>query len=130
MPTRKNVLRIFFLLVTALLQLFMIQVVTFVVTLPIPDMENFPQNHSGIFVLILGITFSTGVFLAGWLALKLGWLASAPRYTARLAATLVGAYVPLIAALILYHPLEPGNPFFFVSIVTCVLGFHLLGWAQ
>jgi hypothetical protein len=33
-------------------------------------------------------------------------------------------------ALILYHALEPGNPFFFISILAAVLGFYLPGWAE
>jgi len=128
----KKILRNLAWLEVLLLQLIMTQVVTFVVTLPIPDMENFPQTHSALFVFILGITFSTGVFLAGWLALKRGWLPlpGGPKYPARWAGALVGAYAPLIAALILYHPLEPGNPFFFVSILACILGFYVPGWIQ
>jgi hypothetical protein len=41
-----------------------------------------------------------------------------------------GAYLPLLAALILYHPLEAGNPFFFISIVMSILGFWLPGWME
>ena len=126
----KKILRNLAWLVVLLLQLIMTQVVTFVVTLPIPDMENFPQTHPALFVVILGVTFSTGVFLTGWLALKRHWLAAKPLYPARLVATLIGAYLPLILALILYHPLEPGNPFFFISELTCVVGFYVPGWIE
>ena len=112
----------------ALLQLSMTQVVTFVFSLLLPDMENFPQTHSALFVIILGLTFSTGVFLTGWLALKRRWLKTSPQYPARLMATLVGAYLPLIIALSLYHTLEPGNPFFLVSTLACIVGFHTPGW--
>ena len=114
----------------ALLQLIMTQVVTFLLTLFVQDMENFPQSHPALFVVILGVAFSTGVFLTGWLALKLRWLAAKPKYPARLVATLIGAYLPLIVALILYHTLEAGNPFFFISMLTSVLGFHLPGWIE
>jgi hypothetical protein len=112
----------------ALLQLISTQVVTFVASLFLPDIENFPQTHPVVFVLLLGITFSTGVFLTGWLALKLGWLKAKPKYRARLVATLIGAYLPLMVALLLYHPLEPGNPFFFVSMLTSIVGFYVPGW--
>jgi uncharacterized YccA/Bax inhibitor family protein len=112
----------------ALLQLISTQVVTFVASLFLPDIENFPQTHSVFFAVLLGITFSTGVFLTGWLALKLGWLKVKPKYPARLVATLIGAYLPLLVALILYHPLEPGNPFFFVSMLTSIVGFYVPGW--
>jgi len=106
----------------------MTQVVTFLVSLLIPGMENFPVTHSALFVLILGLTFTAGIFLTGWLALKLYWLKVKPVLIARLAGTLVGTYLPLLIALFLFHPLGVGNPFFFVSILTGVAGFHLAGW--
>jgi len=112
----------------ALLQLISTQVVTLVASLFFPDMENFPQTHPVVFVLLLGITFSTGVFLTGWLALKLHWLKAKPKFRARLVATLIGAYLPLMVALLLYHPLEPGNLFFFVSMLTSIVGFYVPGW--
>ena len=113
-----------------MLQLIMTQVVTFLLSLVVPGMENFPQTQPGLFVVILGVTFSTGVFLTGWLAMKLRWLSTKPKYPARLVATLIGAYVPLILALILYHPLEPGNPFFFISMLASILGFYVPGWIE
>lgn len=126
--TGMKIIRLLTWLGIALLQLIMTQLVTFLLSLLVPGMENFPQTHSVLFVVILGVTFSTGVFLAGWLALKLRWLAVKPKYPARLVATLIGACLPLIVALILYHSLEPGNPFFFISMLTSVLGFHVPGW--
>jgi len=130
MDSGKKILRFLTWLGVALLQLIMTQVVTFLISLLVPGMENFPQTHPALFVVVLGVTFSTGVFLTGWLALKLRWLAAKPIYPARLVATLIGAYLPLIVALILYHPLEPGNPFFFISMLTSVLGFHVPGWVE
>ena len=130
MSADKKILRFFAWLGIALLQLIMTQVVTFLFSLLFPGMGDFPQIRPTLFVIILGISFSAGVFLAGWLALKLRWLTTQPRYLARLAATLIGAYLPLILALILYQILEPGNPFFFISMVTSVLGFHIPGWIK
>ena len=130
MDSGKKILRFLTWLGVALLQLIMTQVVTFLISLLVPGMENFPQTHPALFVVVLGVTFSTGVFLTGWLALKLRWLAAKPIYPARLVATLIGAYLPLIVALILYHPLEPGNPFFFISMLTSVLGFYVPGWIE
>jgi predicted Abi (CAAX) family protease len=126
----KKMLRFLTWLGVAMLQLIMAQVVTFLLSLFVPGMENFPQDHPALFVVILGVTFSTGVFLIGWLALKLRWLATKPKYAHRLVATLIGAYLPLILALILYHTLEPGNPFFFISMLISVLGFHVPGWIE
>ena len=130
MDAGKKLLHLLTGLGVALLQLIMTLVVTFLLSLLAPGMENFPQTQPVLFVVVLGITFSTGVFLAGWLALKLRWLAAMPKYPMRLVATLIGAYLPLIVALILYHPLEPGNPFFFISMLTSVLGFYVPGWIE
>jgi len=106
----------------------MTQVVTFLVSLLVPDMEGFPLDHPGPFFLMLGATFTTGIFIAGWLALRLGWLTAKPRYGARLVGTLVGAYAPLLIALVFYRALEPGNPFFMISILAGIVGFHLPDW--
>jgi uncharacterized membrane protein YeaQ/YmgE (transglycosylase-associated protein family) len=114
----------------AFLQLIMTQMVTFLLSLLVPDMGIFGQTNPALFAVILGITFSVGVFLAGWLALKLHWLTTEPKYPARMIATLIGAYIPLIAALFLYQFLEPGNPFFFTSMVMGILGFHVPGWME
>jgi len=112
----------------AFLQLIGTQVVTFILSLVIPGMGDVPQIQPVSFALILGLTFSAGVFLVGWLAIKFHWLSTEPRVVARLAGTLTGAYIPLIAALISYRILEPGNPFFFISMLASILGFHLPGW--
>lgn len=130
MTTGKRILRILAWLGVFVLQLIMTQLVTLVLSFLLPDMETFPQTRPVLFVIVLGITFSAGVFLAGWAALKWRWLDREPRYAARLAGALAGAYLPLIAALILYHPLEAGNPFFFISIVMSILGFWLPGWME
>jgi len=110
------------------LQLIMTQVVTFLFSMFIPDVGQFQQSYSVFFVLIVGITFSAGVFLAGWLALKFGWLNGNPKLPVRLIGTLVGAFVPLIIALVIHRVLEAGNPFLAVSILVSILGFHVPGW--
>ena len=114
----------------ALLQLLMTQVVTFLVSLLVPDIEGFQQDRPALFVLMLGGTFTLGVFLVGWLALSRGWLKEKPRYLARLLAALLGAYLPLVVGLILYRTLEAGNPFFFISTLASVVGFRVPGWAR
>lgn len=128
MKPRQRLLHFFIWLAVALLQLIMTQVVTFLFSLLASDFEDFPQTLPTLFVLVLGVTFSLGVFLPGWLALKWRWLTARPIYPTRLAGALIGAYLPLGLALILYYPLEPGNPFFFLSILASILGFHLPGW--
>ncbi len=130
MESGNKITRFLVWLGVVILQLIMTQVVTLLFSLLVPDMENFPQNHPALFVVILGIAFSAGVFLIGWLALKFRWLKSASKYPIRLVATLLGAYLPLIVALLLYSTLEPGNPFFFISMLTSIFGFHIPGWIE
>jgi len=130
MDSATKLRRILTSLGVVLLQLLMTQVVTFLVSLLVPDIEGFQRAHPALFLLMLGATFATGVFLAGWLALRRGWLKEKPRYPARILAALLGAYLPLVVALILYHTLEPGNPFFFISMMASVLGFHIPGWVE
>jgi uncharacterized protein YacL len=131
MISTKKIIRFILWLGVVLLQLIMTQAVTFVVSMPFPrGMENYPQNHPIIFVLVLVISFTTGVFYTGWVAIRRRWITLKPKYLARLVFTLVGAIVPLLVALIFYHPLEPGNPFFFVSMFTSVVGFYIPGWIQ
>jgi len=128
MNAGKKILHFFIWLGVVFIQLVMTQVVTFLLSLLVPGMENFPQTHPALFVVILGITFSMGVFLGGWLAMKWQWLKVKSNYLTRLVTTLIGAYLPLIIALILYRTLEPGNPFFSISMLTSILGFHIPGW--
>ena len=113
-----------------LLQLIMTQVVTFLASLFLPDMENLQRTQPLLFVIVVGITFSVGIILAGWLAVKFGWLVIEPKYPARIVATLIGAYVPLILALAIYPRVEAGNPFFSISILAGILGFHIPSWMK
>jgi hypothetical protein len=128
--TGNNIKRVLIFLGVAILQLIGTQVVTFILSLLIPGMGDSPQIQPVFFALILGFTFSTGVFLVGWLAIKYHWLSAEPRAAARLVGTLIGAYLPLIAALIIFRMLEPGNPFFFISMLASILGFHLPTWLK
>lgn len=127
MTTGQKIVRFITWFGIAIVQLVSTQIVTLLASFAFPGMENFPQNQPLLFVVFLGITFSTGVFLVGWLALKLPGLKMALKLPARLIGTLVGAYLPLVIALFLYHPLEPGNPFFFIAMLTSVAGFYVGG---
>ena len=111
-----------------LLQLVMTQVFTFLASFLVPDIEAFQKSHPALFAAMLGAAFTIGVFLVGFLALRQRWLIARPMYPARLASVLVGAYLPLCVALVLYRTLEPGNPFFLVSTIAAVLGFHVPDW--
>jgi len=91
MESGKKITRFLVWLGVVILQLIMTQVVTLLFSLLVPGMENFPQNHPALFVVIL---------------------------------------VSLIVALLFYPTLEPGNPFFFISMLTSIFGFHIPGWIE
>jgi len=112
------------------LQLIMTQVVTFILSLFLPKMENILQTQPVLFAVMVGLCFSAGIFFAGWLAIKLRWIDCPPKTLWRLLGTLVGVALPLVAALVLYRALEPGSPAFFASIVVGILGFHLPTWLK
>jgi hypothetical protein len=109
------------------LQLMMTQVVTFLVSLLYGGMPATVETQPILFCILVGMTFFTGIFLTGWLALKWHWLKSSPRLPSRLVGTLAGVFLPLLAGLIL-KAIETGSPFFGLSTVFGILGFHLPGW--
>lgn len=125
MSENKKFFRFLFRIVIIPLQIFMTQLVTFLASLLLPGMEDFPQTFPVLFICILGITYTTGVFLVGWLALKWRCLSGKSAYLARLLMTMLGAYLPLLIAFLIYPVLEPGNPFFLIAIITCVIGFYV-----
>lgn len=115
------------ILLVGFLQLIMTQIVTFIFTLLIPGDENYFPSHPWVFALFLGCSFTAGVFGAGWLAIRLGWLKMAPQSRMRLAGTLVGAFVPLLAGAAIVGRLEAGSPLFLISMLASIAGFYLPG---
>ena len=111
-----------------LFQLIMTQIVTFIFSFIVPDMEVLQKSQPALFLLFAGTSFSVGVFLAGWLALKFGWIDTAPRLLPRAIGTLAGVFLPLVIALLIYSTIEAGNPFLMVSMLVGIAGFHLAGW--
>jgi hypothetical protein len=130
MSSGKKAIAIIIGIGVVLLQLIMTQLVTFLVSLLIPGIEAFQKAYPVFFAIIVGATFSVGIYLAGWLALKWRWLKLEPKYTARLLGTLLGVYLPLIIALILYPSIEAGNPFLGISMIAGILGFYVAGWVR
>ncbi len=128
MNTTAKPVRLVAVLGVILLQLIMTQVVTFAVSFFFPGVGDGMQTLPGMFVIVLGVTFAIGVFLAGWLGMRLGWLRIQPKYAARLAGALAGAYLPLLAGWLVSRSFEQGSPWFFVSILGSILGFYLAGW--
>jgi len=128
MKTRPLFIRVLIVLGVLFFQLVMTQIVTFIVSLVFGGLENVQQSNKYLFAAAVGLTFSVGGFLAGCVALRFHWLDAEPKYPARAVGTLIGAYVPLLAAVLLYPVLEPGNPFYSVSILGSILGFHVPTW--
>ncbi len=128
MKTRSMFVRVIIILGILFFQLVMTQVVTFLLSLLIGGLEFVQQSNKFFFASILGVTFSAGAFLSGWVALRFHWLDAAPRLPARAIGTLLGAYIPLLAAVLIYPTLEPGNPFYSLSILGAIIGFHVPTW--
>jgi hypothetical protein len=96
-------------------QLIMTQVVTLLFSFIVPDMEVLQKSQPGLFLLFAGVSFSVGIFLAGWIAIKFGRVKIAPRLSPRVIGTGMGVYPPLILTLFIYPTIEAGNPFLTVS---------------
>ncbi len=130
MKSRSMFVRVLIILGILFFQLVMTQVITFVLSLLIGGLENVQQSNKYLFAAIIGLTFSIGAFFSGWVALRLRWLEASPRLPARAIGTLLGAYIPLLAAVLIYPVLEPGNPFYSLSILGAIIGFHVPTWIK
>ena len=112
------------------LQLIASQLLTFAGSFFFPGTEQPGVDHPVQFAIMLGITFSVGFFLVGWLGLKIGWLPGPARLPLRLAGTLIGSCLVLLLGVLFAHTLPPGSPFFLVSTLAGLLGFHLVHWVK
>ena len=110
-----------------LFQLILTQVSTFIFSMFLGDVERVQQTQPVLFLLIAGISFYVGIFLAGWIALKMGWIQIAPKLLWRAIGTIVGVALPLAIALFV-STIEAGNPFFAISMFMGIAGFYLGGW--
>jgi hypothetical protein len=128
MKSKPSFSRILILLGVLFFQLVSTQVVTFIASMIFGGFENLQPSNKYLFAFAIGITFSAGSFFAGWLALRLHWLDVSPRLPARAAGTLLGAYIPLLLAVLLTPTLDQGNLFYSLSILFCILGFHIPSW--
>lgn len=100
--------------------------VTFLLSLAVPDMGD-PAAEPVLFAVALGASASLGIFLAGWLAVRLGWVGPEPRLLRRLLGTVAGVALPLAAALALGR-IEVASPFFTVAMLGGIIGFRIAGW--
>jgi hypothetical protein len=83
------------MLVVIVLQFIMIQVVTFFVSLLFPSLGDYPTTLPALFLYLIGLLFTVGIYLTGWVAIKGGALKIERKYLARMAWTLLGTYLPL-----------------------------------
>jgi hypothetical protein len=129
MTTEQRIIRIMIWLIIIIAQIIASQGVTFLISLAFPGIENFPQTLPVLFVVLLGLTYTIGIFGVGWLAIRIRWLRIESRTWPRLVGTLVGAYVIMIIALFTYHPVAPDDPLLFpVAVLTGIGGFYAGGW--
>lgn len=99
-------------------------------TLLFPNLDIQPSENPILFVIIIGFTYSIGIYGLGWLSLHFHWRKAVSKYRRRAMTTLIGIFIPLLIALLTYPQLEPGNPFFFICIITGIIGFLLPEWLQ
>jgi hypothetical protein len=129
MTTGQRIIRMMIGCGIIILQIIASQLATFLVSLAIPGIENIPQTLPVLFVVILGLTYTIGIFGVGWLAIRIRWLRLESRTWSRIIGTLVGAYLIMIIALFTYHPVAPDDPLLFpVAVFTGIGGFYVGGW--
>lgn len=117
-------------LAVVVLQIIMTQAVTFVGSLLFPGIGDMQGDQPVLFILFLGISYTIGIVLAGWLGLKVRLTFLEPKFFFRLLGTLIGVFIPLLLALWISRPLEPGNSFYFMAIFTGILGFFGTEWIK
>lgn len=106
-------------------QLVMIQVITFLASFLVGDIEEFPKAQPLVFSLLLGFSFSTGVLLGGWLGLR--WLPGKPRLGQRWLGSLAGALLPFVLVPVLPDALQPDSPLFLAAMLCSIAGFAIAG---
>lgn len=89
MSVRKRIRRALVSAVVLVAQVIAALAVTFFASLIIRA-DGFQQTRAVLFALVVGAAFSTGIFLAGSLAIAFRLLPGKPRYLARLGATVLG----------------------------------------
>jgi len=123
---KKNILgKSLIILGVGILQYIAAMLVLLIFTLLIPSLDVKPESNPILFILVVGLCYSVGIFLMGWLSIKKNWRIAPHGFGLRLLFTILATFIPLLFAFFVYPKLEPGNPFFFISIVTGILGFLL-----
>jgi hypothetical protein len=128
MKPKSLFVKILIILGIAVLQYIMAMLVNLIFTLLFPGLDVAPDSNSDLFILVLGFSYTAGIFLVGWLSIALRDVTH--QYGLRLLTTISATFLPLLIVLVFYPKLEPDNPFFFIAAITGILGFLLPEWFQ
>ncbi|MBN2147253.1 MAG: hypothetical protein JW726_07685 [Anaerolineales bacterium] len=128
MENRTTFIKVFTWLVALVVQYILTQAVTFILSVLFPNVGDFQYSEPLVFVLFLGLCFSTGTFAGGWFALMRGWISIKEMFLARWIGAVIGAFLPLLLELLIEGALEAGSPFFLIAILCSILGFYVPGW--
>ena len=128
MKNKSLVLRILGIIGVGILQYIAAMLITLLVSVMFPSLDKAIENNVPLFVVSLGLSYAIGIWLVGWLFIGMKWRKAASDFGLRFVTTVIGVYISLIIALMAYPQLEPGNPFFFIAVITGIIGFLLPEW--
>ena len=107
------------------LQIIMTQAVTFAASFALPNNEHIRSEQPVLFAVFVSLTFAAGVFLGGWLAIRMGWINLPPRLPLRAIGALLGAALPLMVGLLVPAVLQAEGAW--PSLLLSLALFYLAG---
>jgi uncharacterized membrane protein YeaQ/YmgE (transglycosylase-associated protein family) len=128
MKNKNLVVRILGIIGVAFLQYIAAMLVMLLASVMFPSQEKAIENNVPFFVVKLGLSYAIGIWLIGWLFIVMKWRKVPSEFGLRFVTTVIGAYIPLIIALMAYPKLESGNPFLFIAVITGIIGFLVPEW--
>jgi hypothetical protein len=128
MKNKNLAIRILGIIGVGILQYIAAMLITLLVSVMFPSFDKMIENNLPFFVVSLGLSYAIGIWLVGWLFIVMRWRKATFDFGLRFVTTVIGAYISLIIALMVYPKLEPGNPFFFIAVVTGIIGFLVPEW--
>jgi hypothetical protein len=128
MKSKNLVFKILIVIGVGIMQYIAAMLVTLLLSIIFPGMEGAIDNNVPLFVVALGLAYALGIWVVGWLVIALKWRNVSHQYGLRVVTTVIGAYIPLIIALMAYPKLESGNPFLFIAVITGIIGFLVPEW--
>lgn len=107
------------------LQIIMTQAVTFAASFAVPNNEQIRSEQPVLYAVFVSLTFAAGVFLGGWLAIRMDWINLPPRLPLRALMALVGAALPLMVGLLVPAVLQAEGAW--PSLLLSLALFYLAG---